>query len=199
MDCYEYVIVYTFLWTGVRFGDTFSVTATILVYNSIQTYSPSHFPSCQYEAPYFSCSELHVASCAWTPLLCKEVSALPLGDNNRVCAFGVIEPELENRRNYILLGHLVVFYVAFPESEVEAFGLDYAVQRFNGSYEISYERAKVSLADWKMRCSIPTRGLGYQMMCFVHYLMPTSIGIMKNESKCIWEGWALLSIVGVLV
>ncbi len=37
--CYAYFLVDTFRWTGARFGDTFSVTATILVYNSIQTYS----------------------------------------------------------------------------------------------------------------------------------------------------------------
>lgn len=32
-QCYEYVIVYTFLWTGVRFGDTFSSVAPVLFYN----------------------------------------------------------------------------------------------------------------------------------------------------------------------
>jgi len=30
------------LWTGARFGDTFPVTATMLAYNSILTYSPPH-------------------------------------------------------------------------------------------------------------------------------------------------------------
>ena len=39
---YEYVLVDTFLQTGTRFGDTFPVTAPILVYNSVQPYSPPH-------------------------------------------------------------------------------------------------------------------------------------------------------------
>ena len=95
------------------------------------------------------------------PHLCKEVSALPLGDNNGVCAFGILEPELDGRHesqtllgafrvvvfdelddrcDHILLGHLVVLHVAFPESAVEAFGLDYAVKRFHRIHEYSCMR-----------------------------------------------------------
>jgi len=85
-------------------------------------------------------------------LLCKGGSARPLGNNNGVCAFGILEPELDggqesqallgaccvvvfdeldNRCNHILLGHLVVLHVAFPEPAVEAFGLDYAVEELS--------------------------------------------------------------------
>ena len=91
------------------------------------------------------------------PLLCKKGSAHPLGNNNRVCAFGVPEPEfdrrhesqallrayrvvvfdeLDDRCNYILLGHLVVFDVAFPESAVEAFCYEYVIVLMNCSNQI---------------------------------------------------------------
>jgi hypothetical protein len=76
-------------------------------------------------------------------LLCKEVSPRPIGNNNRVNAFGILELELYDRYGYILLGHLVVLHVTFPESAEKVFGLGYAIEGFHVSYKISYELAKV--------------------------------------------------------
>ncbi|MPN55260.1 hypothetical protein SDC9_202941 [bioreactor metagenome] len=114
-------------------------------------------------------------------LLCKEGSVLPLGNDNGVCAFGILEPELDrrhesqallwarcvvvfdeldNRCNHILLGHLVVFHVAFPEPAVEALGLDYAIEGFHRRVVVAHPSQAHAHAEFLQKIPVCIRQIG---------------------------------------